>query len=327
MKTQDRVYGEINITEPIIIDIINSQPLQRLKDVEQSGYLEPHFPGTTFKRFEHSVGVYYLLKMFGAPLEEQIAGLIHDVSHGAFSHCIDYVLSSGSEKEHTHQDNIHDTFVYASELNKIISDYGFDLSYILNDANFPLKENNLPDLCADRIDYSLRTALAFGVADGAEIKKLLSGFVVRNKQWIFENFELASKFTKLFSKLNRVYYSGLQSAVMHRTVGDYLRHALANHYIAEADLYTTDSFVLNKINQHIDKDDRLAYLFDKMNNKVEFENNPDDYEAKVYCKSRVVNPLFVDGDKIKRVSEEDLNWAESLQDELKPKEYFLKFEK
>ena len=55
--------------------------------------------------------MYALLKKFGASTEEQIAGLIHDVSHSAFSHCIDYVLDEGSEKTHNHQDRIFATFV------------------------------------------------------------------------------------------------------------------------------------------------------------------------------------------------------------------------
>ena len=34
MKYIDRVYGEFEITEPIILELINSAPLQRLKDID-----------------------------------------------------------------------------------------------------------------------------------------------------------------------------------------------------------------------------------------------------------------------------------------------------
>ncbi|MBI2263045.1 HD domain-containing protein [Candidatus Berkelbacteria bacterium] len=161
MQIKDRVYGEVEISEPVLLEIINSPTLQRLKEINQAGYFEPHFSGTAHSRFEHSIGVYLLLKMYGALLEEQIAGLIHDVSHSAFSHCIDYVLDAGSEKEHNHQDNVFDEFVRKSEIPGILKKYGLDLEYILDDKNFPLKEKDLPDLCADRIDYSLRTATSF----------------------------------------------------------------------------------------------------------------------------------------------------------------------
>jgi len=162
MKYTDRVYGDFEIEEPVILELINSKTLQRLKGIDQSGYFEPYFPGTAHSRFEHSIGVYLLLKMYGASLEEQIAGLIHDISHSAFSHCIDYVLDAGSEKEQTHQDNVFDEFVRKSEVPGIFKKSNLDLEYILNDKNFPLKEKDLPNLCADRIDYSLRTAIVFG---------------------------------------------------------------------------------------------------------------------------------------------------------------------
>ena len=168
MEYIDRVYGRFEIVEPVIIELINSPSLQRLKNIDQTGYrpfwVKPDIEIGKYEnsRFAHSVGVYLLLKIYNAPIEEQIAGLIHDVSHSAFSHCIDYVLDSGSEKEHNHQDNIFNEFVRKTEIPEILKKYGFDLDYILDDKNFPLKERDLPDLCADRIDYSLRTAVIFG---------------------------------------------------------------------------------------------------------------------------------------------------------------------
>ena len=95
MKYLDQVYGENEINEPVILEIIASPEMQRLKGVDQAGYFEPYFPGVQHTRFEHSMGVYLLLKKYGAPLEEQIAGLIHDISHPAFSHAGDYYFMAG----------------------------------------------------------------------------------------------------------------------------------------------------------------------------------------------------------------------------------------
>src|SRR3989339_1400953 len=229
MKYTDRVYGNFEITEPVILELINSPTLQRLKEIGQAGYFEPHFPGTAHSRFEHSIGDYLLLKNYGAPIEEQIAGLIHDVSHSAFSHCIDYVLDAGSEKEHNHQDNVFDEFVRKSEIPEILKKYSLDLEYILDDKNFPLKEKDLPDLCADRIDYSLRTAQVFGEIETA--RYFLDNLTAENGEWVFKNFDSAKKYAELFLKLNISYYAGLPSAVMFRTVGDCLRYALLKEYI------------------------------------------------------------------------------------------------
>ena len=333
MKYVDRVYGEFKIKEPIILELIESTPLRRLKEIDQAGYrplwVKPEADAGEYdhSRFAHSVGVYLLLRKYGAPLDEQIAGLIHDVSHSAFSHCIDYVLDSGSEKEQNHQDNLFNSYVKKTEIPEIIKKYGFDLDYILDDKNFPLKEKNLPDLCADRIDYSLKTAVIFGELDDKTKKYLLDNLTTENNNWVFKDFKSAKKYAELFLKLNTDYYAGPASAIMFRTVGDCLRYALQKGYISENDLYTTDKLVTGKIEGFLDKDERLNLLFDRMNNEVKIINDPNNYDASVFCKSRVVDPLFRQSQEIKRVSEVDPSWNNIVKRELKPKQYFLKFER
>jgi HD superfamily phosphohydrolase len=106
MVYEDKVYGSFRIEEPVILDLIKSKPIQRLKDIEQGGYIPLYYNPKSLplnkishSRFEHSLVVFLLLKKFKASLVEQIAGLIHDASHAAFSHCIDYVLAEGSQKK------------------------------------------------------------------------------------------------------------------------------------------------------------------------------------------------------------------------------------
>ena len=62
MVIEDVVYGSVEITEPVLLDILHSTALQRLKGISASGYFEPYFPGVDHSRFEHSLGVLYLLK-------------------------------------------------------------------------------------------------------------------------------------------------------------------------------------------------------------------------------------------------------------------------
>lgn len=325
MEYKDKVYGQVEITEPVILDLINSQELQRLKEIDQAGYYEPYHPGSKHTRFEHSVGVYLLLRKFGASIEEQIAGLIHDVSHSAFSHAIDYVLSEGSEKEQNHQDNYFDKFVLNSSIPEILKKYGFDVDYILDESNFPLQETQLPDLCADRIDYSLRGLLAYKVAGLDKAKEILEKLKVQNNKWIFADFDSAYEYAKLFNILNKDYYSAITTAVMFRRVGDYLKYALSKNYITKDDLYTTDKEVIDKINNNLAKDEKLNFFWKRMNNGGGYENNPNDYDAEVYCKSRIVDPLCLDNGKIKRVSDIEPSWKDIIKQESEPKGYFIKF--
>lgn len=333
MQYTDRVYGKFEIDEPVVLELIKSPAIQRLKDIDQAGYRplwknpDVYVGEYDHSRFAHSLGVYLLLKKYNASIEEQIAGLIHDVSHSAFSHCIDYVLDCGSEKEHNHQDNLFESFVRRTEIPEILKKYNFDLEYILDDKNFPLKEKSLPDLCADRIDHSLKTAIIFGVINETDKNYILDHLIAEDGNWVFNSFESAKKYAELFLGLNREWYAGFPSALMFRAVGDYLRHALQKGYINENDLYATDSIVLLKIEKYHNQDEGLNLLFKRMQGKIGAINDFQNYDAEVFCKSRIINPLFKDGNTLRRISEVDPGWNLILEQESKPKQHFIKFDK
>jgi HD superfamily phosphohydrolase len=330
MIYQDRVYGGIEILEPVILDLINSPAMQRLKGVDQAGYFQPfvNVPDVSHSRFEHSLGVYILLKKYGAPLEEQISGLIHDVSHSSFSHCIDYVLSKVSYiQEQNYQDNIFDDFVRKTEIPEILKKYGFDLDFILNDENFLLKEKDLPDLCADRIDYSLRDGIHYAKFEKSYMDYFLDNLIAENNQWVFKDFESAKKYAEFFRKMNAEFWAGMPTALMFTTVGDYLRYALEKNYLSKDDLYTTDKEVLDRVNAFLNKDEKLKLFWDRMNNKVGSSLDEKNYYFLALCKSRAVDPLCKLEGKILRVSDIDKNWKNILEENSKAKKYPIKFEK
>src|SRR5205807_2656177 len=137
---------------PVLEKLINSPSMQRLKKIKQSGL--PKSLYIEFDRFEHSIGVMLILRILGASLEEQIAGLLHDVSHTAFSHLIDWVM--GDTLKEDFQDKNHKKFIKSSEIPKILERYGFDVKRVIKIKSFPLLEQPSPNLCAYRVDYALR---------------------------------------------------------------------------------------------------------------------------------------------------------------------------
>ena len=322
---QDRLFGKIKINEPVILDLINSHNLQRLKGIDQAGYFEIYFPNTKYTRFEHSIGCYVLLKKFNAPIAEQIAGLIHDVSHSAFSHCIDYALQTGSEIEHDHQDNVFSQYILDSSIPKILKKYNFNIDYILNEKNFPLQETQLPDMCADRIDYSLRGLIVYGEISQKKAQSFLENLIVKNNKWVFKDLDAALEYSKLFYYLNKKYYSGVQTAAMFRTVGDYIKYALEKKYITYNNIYTTDQYVMDKINVNLKSDKNLEKLWRRMNDNKSFEENINNYDARVFCKSRIIDPLAIYKNEIKRLSFFKPSWKNILKQESRPKEYSIKF--
>ncbi len=188
-----------------------------------------------------------------------------------------------------------------------------------------MQEKELPDLCADRLDYSLRGLVAYREATAKDVKKILNNLIIIDNHWVFKNKEAAEQYARWYLVLNRKYYSGIQTAVMFRTTADYLKYALTKKYISYSDLYTTDNYVLNKVNKHLPQDRELARLWQRMDRGEGYENDKNNYEAHVFCKSRVVDPLVKHDGKIIRLSEINPRWREVVSQEIKPKEYFLKF--
>lgn len=323
----DAIFGTHTISEPVLIDLINAPSIQRLHDIDQVGYPDPFFPKVKkHSRFEHSLGVFLLLKSYGSSLEEQIAGLIHDVSHTAFSHCADYTLAgSDGGKTQTHQDSTFERFVRTSEIPKIIARYGLDIDLILDDRCFPLKEQPLPHLCADRIDYCLRSALATSALNPQQIQTLLQGLSHNNRDWFFTDLHLAKEFAELFSHLNASFWCCINAAAMFKAVGECLRFALKEGYLTHEDIYSTDHLVVEKIEKQVRKDPQLKMFFERMNGTIPYLKDPVQGEPAVYCKSRVVDPLCCHDEQLRPLSELYPPWRLRVEEESKPRSFFLTF--
>lgn len=325
MQYVDRIYGPCAISHPLIVELIESPSLQRLKGVDQAGYFEPFHRGLRYSRFEHSLGVMLLLQRYQSNLEEQVAGLLHDASHSAFSHCIDYVSDLGSPETHSRQDDILVDFLDKTEIPGILAAHGLDFAAVMNHNRHPLLESALPDLSADRLDYSLRTALVAGEIEQADAERFLACLEVQRDHWIFGSEECARDYANLFSLLNEKYFAGLASAVMFYTVGSYLTYALDRKYISIEDLYTTDLSVLNKISPVHGRDPMLLALYRRMTCQTEYFEAHDSSAARVFCKSRVVDPLCRSRRNIKRLSELDPQWQATVAEQSRPREYRIGF--
>lgn len=301
--------------------------MQRLKGVEQHGYFAPFFSDTSYRsynRFEHSVGVFILLREFEASFEEQIAGLIHDVSHTVFSHVGDYVF--GSEIDHDFQDRQHQKFIKNSEIPEILEKYNTDYQHLLEEEKFPLKEKELPDLCADRIDYSLREMKVAQKADLKKINQFLDNLKIVDNLWVFKSESLAREFALLYLEMNNEIWAGFESGVMLKTMGELLKYALDKNVISRKDLFTTEAEVWDKIRPAAQKDPVLTQLLEKADNQVKYiAAGPNDYDLYSQIKSRVVDPLIFQEGGLRRLSELDPDFLELKDRYSKPKEYYIKF--
>ena len=294
MKIIDSVYGEIKITEPVLIELINSKPLLRMKGVYQAGLLRNVLLWKQTTRFEHCIGAMILLKIKGAKLEEQIAGLLHDIPHTAFSHAIDYVYKN---EEHNFHEMFHEKIINESEIPSILRKYKFDAKRLINEENFSLLERPSPDLCADRIDYTLRELMAKN-KDTEKINKYINSIVVFENEFYFNNAQTALEFSKDFLEMIQSWASPLQLAVV-ETLALALRKSLNENIITQEDLFTTDQKVLDKI--YASKNKEIIDILEMINPNMKVIEDDKNFDYYSKEKLRYIDPKILPNNK--RVSE------------------------
>ena len=170
MHLHDRVYGRISVDDAGILDLIGCPTFQRLKGVMQAGPSSLAFPFKDVTRYEHSLGVFVLLRRLRAPRREQVAGLLHDISHTAFSHAVDFVFTS---EEQDHHEHLKPLMLDRPDLARALAGLGYTPREFYDDSIYPLLEQPIPWLCADRLDYFLRDGLACGVVRADFVQRVL----------------------------------------------------------------------------------------------------------------------------------------------------------
>ncbi len=326
MRIDDPLHGEIDFDAPLVIDLIESEVLQRLGDVEMGGYSAGFFPGAAFSRLEHSLGVSYLLRLGGASVEEQLFGLLHDINHGVFSHALDYALVSGSEAEQSHQDETFQSFVDASAVPSLLKEAGFAPDRLLDACNFPLAETPLPDLCADRVDYALRTMLHYRSEPRWLVLELLEALQSDGRRWYFTDLGSAARFATAFHRTDEQVMDAFPSAVMFRATGDCLRTALERGLLTSAELYGREQTVLAKLEVAAGRDRDMLRLWRRMSGETAAIPSDDPEALTASCKSRIVDPLYDAGDRgLIRLSEAVPQWRPVVTDGLRAKTYRFRF--
>ena len=281
MIVSDKIYGKVTITSPVLIELIRSRLMQRLKKIAQHGLPNEYYHFKGGNRFEHCIGVMLLLKQLKATEEEQVAGLLHDVSHTAFSHVIDWVVGTGKTEDY--QDEHHSEIINSPEISQILKKYKINVKRIANyHKYFPLLEKDIPDLCADRIDYSLRE-FSIPIA-----KKCLKDLTVYNNQIVFKNQKSALVFSQNYLKRQMAHWGGYEAVVRYAILAKILKKALRNKIITMEDFLRDDAFIIGKLKKSKDKEilETLTILRNKSLGNLE--------KSKIIAhkKFRHVDPLF-----------------------------------
>jgi len=293
MHYNDTIYGSIEITESILLDLIQSKAMTRLKGVLQHGISGLIGITSAITRFDHSMGAMLLVRRLGGSLDEQIAALLHDVSHTAFSHVIDYVYNDHDGQ--SYHDRMKADYVAQTDVPHILARHGYDWTDFLHEEAFTLLEQPAPRLCADRIDYFLRDSSGLGLAADDDIAAVLRDFVVENGRIATTNIDIARWLGYTFIKADDSSWANFFEVGIYELTAQALRTGLQVGAITEADFWRTDEPVWRKLNAYPDPNlQRQLALVSPQTEIVWDETNPDFW---VSTKIRSIDPdVAVDGE-------------------------------
>lgn len=317
----ETLLGKEIIEDPMTVELIESSAFQRLKSIDQHGIISYCNQTPTFNRFDHSVSVYALLKRYQASYLEQIAGLLHDLSHTVFSHVGDYLFMTSLEGQ-AYQDKIQAWYMQEVGIGKILNNYGYTIQDVLDDNPlFQCLEQPLPDLCADRIEYILHTAKVFGLISQDQIEDLLGALKFENNCWYFDQLDQARKLADFSLHFTQNFWGDLYNSLCNEWFAKALKIALEEQIISLNDIhFSTDLKVLDLLractNSSIQNLISLCWNPTFSYNSIYTETE----KTHITPKFRGVNPWVKKGSSLHRLSDLDpefninyLNLKEEIQ--------------
>ncbi|MGB8002514.1 MAG: hypothetical protein WCF60_20775 [Anaerobacillus sp.] len=280
-------------------ELILSEPIQRLKGIHQGGasYLVNGKWNVT--RFDHSIGVMLLIRKLGGTVEEQIAGLMYDVSHTAFSHVIDFVFEN---KEEDYHEKIYSSVIENSVIPSILGKYDYNYEDILfEDTNWTLLEQPAPELCADRVDYTLRDMYVYGNISLDEVTRFLQNLTVVEGKMYLQNIEIAEWFVKTYYKEVIDFFMDPLNIYGYDMLAKTLKLSLEKNILNPNDFLGKDDELINKIKSSEDKE--LLGFLRKLNPNVKVKEDRENYHLHRKNKIRMIDPSILKDGELKRVSE------------------------
>lgn len=185
---KDPIHGYIQLSQAER-SVVDTRPVQRLRRLRQLAGSEFVYPAANHTRFEHVLGVMHLAGTLSEVLAAQLdtrdkeqmrlAGLLHDIGHGPFSHVFEPLVVKHLKK--THEDFVP-WLVNETEIAGSLEDAGFEPKAVGLLAVGRLKDRKRPYLDqiisssvdVDKMDFVVRDSFHTGAGYGSvDVHRLL----------------------------------------------------------------------------------------------------------------------------------------------------------
>lgn len=252
----DPIHGHIRIYG-ICLQVLDTPEFQRLREIKQLACVHYVFTSANHTRFEHSLGVCHLARKAVQYLQVEqpeleitrddidavtLAGLCHDIGHGAFSHALDNeilpaVAPNYSMKHEERGILLLDHVVEKNGLNirpNILS-LAKDLMISRHRPQVPGKKAFLWDIVCnersgidvDKFDYLARDAMFTGVKTSFDHDRIMCGMRVIDDEVCYKHNE-ADLVYELFTariRMHKVVYTHKTAKAVEYMIVDALKAA------------------------------------------------------------------------------------------------------
>lgn len=224
------------------------------------------YPGGVHSRFEHVIGTMYVTGLIAESIADEVglndediqelrlAGLLHDIGHGPFSHLFEEVLASRTNLSH---EDISQRIVLESGIRELLEKKGISAKRMSQlcvgklKTHAYLNEVIAGSLSADIMDYLLRDSYFTGVEYGkVDIHRVIDSLRVKDDHLVLDQAALYAFEAMLIAR-----YEMFKAVYFHRTVRAaelMLAHSMS---LADDELGLTD---LSKIDRYLDLTDEVV---------------------------------------------------------------------
>ena len=247
---------DVQIPEAIC-RILDIPEMIRLKDVGMNcGCEYTSFPlfrsmRERYTRYDHSMGTALLVWRFSKDPAWTLAAAFHDIATPCFAHVVDFMLGDYMKQERT-ESRTREMIGESGEIRSLLDEYGLGVDDVADYHRYPIADNDLPGLSADRLEYTLGNLLNYGRRNreriSAYLENLKAGCNEEGKpELVFRDADTAADFAFGALAMGKIYVSDEDRFAM-EALAELLKDAVESKVIAMEDLWLTEAAVIRKLN-------------------------------------------------------------------------------
>lgn len=256
-----------------------------------------------YSRLDHSIGVALIIWHFTHDKKQTLAGLFHDASTPVFSHVSDF--RKGDALTQTATEAPNESILKNDEaLRELLQEDGLTVQEISDYHIYPVADNEIPQLSADRLEYMFPSGMALdGTWDLPSIEKAYKDIrILKNEDGLdelgFKTLEIAEDYCRRFCMIGHILQLNENKLTLHM-LGQIMNMAVEEGLLQEEDFMNKSESEIMDVLDTADKVQHLylARLYKTFRTMTKIEHRDSALPAEEYfsisldVKQRYIDPL------------------------------------